>query len=120
MSPQEPIGDFGSIKVDEYGEMGSKAEGARLDDFAKELREQPDTQAYVIAYAGSRWWQREAKHRANCAKEYLITRQGIAKGRIVAVDGGYQEGPIVSRYIKLPDAKHLPPSQLSILAKLKS
>jgi len=105
LSPQEPIGDFGSIKIDEYGDIDPTEERARLDDFAKQLKAQPNDQAYIIAYAGKRSWRGEAEYRASCARNYLVTKQRIDKGRIVIVDGGFQNKLTVSLYIKLPDAK---------------
>jgi hypothetical protein len=96
---QEQAGDIGFWKIDEYGAINPKEERARLDEFARRLRAQPATHAYIIAYGGRRSWPGEARDRANCAKDYLVKKQGIDKGRVVTLDGGYQEEAVVELYI---------------------
>jgi hypothetical protein len=100
---QEPsdAGAFGSVKFDEYSEISAKAEHERLDNFAVQLKAQRTTQGYIIAYGGRRSWHGEAKDRAACARIYLIKKHGIDSHRLVTVDGGYQEKPVVALYIRL-------------------
>jgi hypothetical protein len=95
---QEP-GDVAFWKIDEYGALSSKEERKRLDEFARRLRGQPSTKAYIIAYGGHSSWPNEARDSANCVKDYLVKKQGISNRRIVTVDGGYQSEAAVALYM---------------------
>lgn len=102
LSQQEPSeGSHGSIKFDEYGSIRPNLERSRLRDFATQLKAQPNTQAYIIAYGGSLSWLGEAKCRALRAKKYLAQRNGISLARIVIVNGGYREEATTALYIRL-------------------
>jgi hypothetical protein len=105
---EQPIVDVGFWKIDEYGAIGPKEEQSRLDEFARRLRAERTTQAYIIAYGGRRSWPGEARDRANCAKDYLVKKQGIDKRRVVTVDGGYHEEAVVALYTGLENGG--PPS----------
>lgn len=78
-------------KVDEYGNIPSSDEKARLDNFAITLQEAPEKTAYVIAYGGRRARVGVARERAERAKNYLVTIRQIEAGRIVTMDGGFRE-----------------------------
>ena len=77
-------------KFDEYGDLPIGDEKARLDNFAFELRENPNTVGYIIVYGGRRSRAGIAKTRAVRAKDYLVHR-GIAPERIVWIDGGFRD-----------------------------
>lgn len=99
---QEPVvGSHGAIKFDEYASIQPKDERRRLTDFAIQLKAQPNTVAYIIAYGGSRSWSGEAQCRASRAKSYLAQTQGIRPDRIVTIDGGYRQEATTELYIKL-------------------
>jgi len=91
----------GSVKFDEYGNVSLKEEALRLSDFAIQLEAQPTTQAYIIAYGGQRSRIGEAEGRAARAKNYLVSKRGIDRARIVAIDGGYREESTTDLFIKL-------------------
>ena len=78
-------------KVDEFGEVPLKEEQERLNHLARLLKESPDTQGYVIIYAGRRAQAREGSIRAERAKNYLVNQSGVDPSRITAVDGGHRE-----------------------------
>lgn len=78
-------------KIDEFGNIPLKEEQERLNHLAHLLRELPDTQGYLIAYAGRRARAREARSWAECAKNYLVNERGIEARRIVTIDGGHRE-----------------------------
>lgn len=103
-----PPAALGFVKFDEYGDIGALEEGKRLDIFANQLREQPTTQGYIIAYGGRRSRIGEAKDRAVCAKNYLTKRQRIESRRLVIVDGGYRELAATELHIRLEPGS-LPP-----------
>lgn len=88
-------------KVDEFVDVNCEDEMARLDNFANELRNNPDVQGYIIFYGGKR--QRnpssnssslalprrgEAEARAARLKPYINETRGID---IVVVNGGYRD-----------------------------
>lgn len=87
------------LKFDEYGDLAISEEDKRLDDFALKLRNDPNAQGYIIAYAGRRARAGQAQARATRAKNYLVTKRGIERGRIVAVDGGYREDLTVELFL---------------------
>jgi hypothetical protein len=84
---------------DSYGDLRFKDEKARLLNFAIELRNQPGSQGYVIAYARRDDSAGSANSRAERAKLYLVNEQGIDGGRIVMVDGGTRKERTVELYI---------------------
>lgn len=77
-------------KFDDYGDLPIGDEKARLDNFAFELRANPNTIGYLIVYGGRRSRAGIARARAVRAKDYLVYR-GITPARIVWIDGGFRE-----------------------------
>lgn len=86
-------------KLDEYPSPATAAQNERLDKFAIELLQEPDAQAYIIAYGGRRGRAGEAQSAADNAKSYLVTKRGFDASRIVTVDGGYRENLSVELWI---------------------
>jgi hypothetical protein len=78
-------------KFDQYGNIPRNDVKARLDNFANELQANPGAQGYIIAYGGRRGVAGEAQRRADFAKDYLVNTRGIDAGRLVTLDGGFQE-----------------------------
>src|SRR2546423_2579862 len=89
-------------KVDEFGDICCEDEKARLDNFANELRNNPDAQGYIIFYGGKRHQypschssrpvlprRGEAEARVARLKPYIHDTRGIDPHRIVVVNGGY-------------------------------
>lgn len=87
------------IKFDEYGNLAINEEHKRLDDFALMLQNEPNTQGFIIAYAGRRARAGEAQVRAERAKNYLVNTRNIESARIVTVDGGYREELTVELFV---------------------
>lgn len=79
------------LKFDEYGDLAITEEHKRLDDFALQLRSEPNTQGYIITYAGRRARAGEAQARAERAKNYLVNMRSIESARIITMDGGYRD-----------------------------
>ena len=87
------------IKFDEYGSGLSADEQERLDEFARELKEQPrEAQAYILTYGGEHSCQNDARKNADRAKAYLIKQQ-IEESKIVTVEAGYKEIPTFEFWI---------------------
>jgi hypothetical protein len=86
-------------KFDEYSNISVNDEKARLDNLAIYLQRDPDMRGYIIAYAGRRARPGEAQARADRTKNYLINERGIQSGRLVTIDGGYREKPMVELYL---------------------
>lgn len=91
------------FKFDEYGDLAPNGEHERLDSVAAALIRQPETEAYIIAYAGLVAQAGEAAARASCARDYLIKKHRIAADRIRAIDGGYREARVVEVYVEPKD-----------------
>lgn len=90
-------------KFDDYGDLSIRDERARLDNFALELRANPNTIGYMIVYGGRHSRVGIARARAVRAKDYLVSRS-IAPERIVWIDGGFREELSHELYIFLREA----------------
>ncbi len=77
-----------SRRFDKYGDLAFADEKKRLDNFAGQLKNEPESQAYIIAYGKQGARTGEAQARADRARQYLIDKPGIEAERIVTVDGG--------------------------------
>ena len=108
-------------KFDAYGDLKSAHERYRLDIAASYAVQLPDSEIYLIAYAGRVARQGEAAARASCAREYLIKEHRISAERIRAIDGGYQEQLLVEIYVEPKDGDiplarpSLRPSKVTII-----
>lgn len=96
----------GYFKFNEYGDICSGDEKARLDSFASQLQSNPEVQAYIVFYGGRcysscgydyprhrprRPLQREAETRAARIKPYLVNTRGLDPERISVISGGHRE-----------------------------
>jgi len=90
-------------KIDEYGNLSSDDEKARLDNFAVELQNDPSAQGYIIAY-GVRGRAGEAQRRADRARAYLVNSRNISADRVMTVDGGLREAVAVELWLLPPGA----------------
>src|SRR2546423_4050397 len=86
-------------KFDEYGNISRDDEKARLDNFAIQLQQEPDSQGCVIVYAGRRTRPGDAQKRLDRARDYLVNLRGIDARRIVTLDGGTREDLTVELWI---------------------
>lgn len=77
-------------KFDEWGNISTRDERARLDNLAAHLMLEPNMIAYIMVYAGKRACPGEASVRAQRAKAYLISRRHINGRRIVPMEGGFR------------------------------
>lgn len=89
------------VKFDEYGNIRFNDEKARLDNYAIQLQNDPQSQGYIIGYGSC---DAEGQTRANRAKDYLVNTRGIDAGRIMVVDGGCMPELKVELWIVPPGA----------------
>jgi hypothetical protein len=95
-------------KFDEYGKLAAGDENPRLDNFAIELQNDPTAQGYVIAYGGRRSPAGEAMKMAGGAKDYLVKKRNLDAQRVMTLDGGFREEPMIELWIVPSEAT--PPS----------
>lgn len=78
-------------KFDEFGDIMYSDLMARLDNFAIDLQNQPDTHGFIIIYRTRRDLPGLNHTLAMRMKDYLANNRGIDSGRLVNVDGGIAE-----------------------------
>ena len=86
-------------KFDEYGAIAFKDEKVRLERFAAQLKSETGAQGYIVFYNRRRARRSQAQRRANRDRMYLININGIDDARIVTVDGGERDKPIIELWI---------------------
>lgn len=95
MSHVVTAADQRSRKIDELHGLDWEGAMARLDNFALELNNIPNSIGVIIVYGGQRGRRGEAQAWGKCLKDYIVSRRGINADRIVLVNGGYRESIIV-------------------------
>ena len=83
-------------QIDRFGDVKCEDEYARLDNFAIQLQNEPDSKGVIIFYGGQKFRGRlpmrgEAEARAARLQPYLVKRRGIPSERLVVINGGYRE-----------------------------
>jgi hypothetical protein len=99
-----------STKFDEYGSVGGCDHGARLDNFAIQLQNQPGSTAYIFAYAP----KEIGKGFLEIAKAYLVMSRGISPDLIKTVYGGRNDvlsEPRIQLWIAPPGAARPKPQK---------
>lgn len=95
------------LKFDEYklNFTRPEEEAARLKRFASQLKREPSTRAYIIAYSprvlnyyGSSHWY-IAENRCLTTKAELAHRYGVKETRLVCRDGGVREAATLELWI---------------------
>ncbi len=77
-------------KFDDYGDLNTDDEAARLDAFAEELRQHPNLRGYIIGYNQPRKLRGSYLRRIYGDQHYLSWARGIEPSRVVVIDGGYR------------------------------
>lgn len=111
------------FKFDEYGNICSDDEKARLDNLAIQLQNNPELRAFIIFYGGRcysscsddyprhrpRYPRKgEAQARAGRIKPYLVNTRGLDPDRIIVIEGGHRESWTAELWIAPKGA--VPPS----------
>jgi hypothetical protein len=90
---------------DQFPSVAFDDDKARLDNLAIELQNAPDSQAYLIIYAGrtSRVGQADALGRRSV--NYMVELRGVDARRLTVINGGYREADYIEIWICPPGAK---------------
>jgi len=100
------VADY-SRKFDEFQGSNWESAIAHLDNFAVDMRNNPQMIGVLIVYGGQCGRRGEARAWRGCLRNYLISRRGIEPNRIVMLNGGYREGLTVELW-ETADRKHIP------------
>lgn len=77
----------GARKFDEFGDVQYSDKIARLDNFAVQLQNEPNTRGFIMVYRTRRDLPGISNRFALWMKNYMVARS-IPKDRVVTVDGG--------------------------------
>lgn len=87
-------------KLIEFGNVDWESEMFFLDNLDNELRNEPDSIAYIIVYGGRRGDRRnETQARIACIRDYMLNRRSISPDRIVIMNGGYRQEATVELWL---------------------
>jgi hypothetical protein len=86
-------------KFDEFPSIAYDDDKARFDNFAIELQNNPDSQAYIITYGGRTSRAGQAERLGDRARSYLTQMRGIDPARLVIVNGGYRDADTYELWI---------------------
>jgi hypothetical protein len=75
-------------KFDEFGDILITDKKARLDGFAVELENTPNTRGFIIVYRTRRDLPGLSGRLANSMQKFLVGARGLPSARVIAVDGG--------------------------------
>ena len=105
-------------KFDEIRTLAPGDLAARLDNVAINFqRESLDIVLYLIAYAGRRACVGDADRLNLRAKTYLVSKRGVASQRVILMDGGYLDRPVLDVWM-LPSHVSPPSAMPNIDRKL--
>ena len=98
----KPFDQFQSVAFDD--------DKARFDNLAIELQNAPDSQAYIIIYAGRTSRTGQADLLSRRTMDYLVNARGVDTGRITIVKGGYRDSDFFEIWICPPGAERPQPT----------
>ncbi|MDQ3817179.1 MAG: hypothetical protein M3362_05750, partial [Acidobacteriota bacterium] len=78
---------------------------ARLDNFAIELQNNPQSRGYIIAYSGATSRPGQADRLITRAKDYLTNQRGIDSSRFNIINGGYRDTDYFELWVVPPGAE---------------
>lgn len=81
---------------DEYGQIKWEDEQARLDNFAIQLTNDPNSIGYIFFYDGNNMCPGEAEARAIRAKRYVVEYRGVPWNRVIWRNDGYLDEFLIS------------------------
>jgi hypothetical protein len=93
----KPFDQFQSVAFDD--------DKARLDNLAIELQGAPDSQAYIMIYAGRTSRAGQADKLGARTTDYLVNQRGVDARRITVINGGYRDTDFIEIWICPPGAK---------------
>jgi hypothetical protein len=100
--------------VDSFGSVAYSDMLARLDNFATELQNAPQTKGFVVAYPQPNNLPGWTLKRANWARAYLVKGRGLDVNRVNVVNGGFSNAVKYELWIVPPGAElPVPPFDLA-------
>lgn len=93
----KPFDQFPSVAFDD--------DKARFDNLAIELQNAPDSQAYIIIYAGRTSRTGQADALGKRTMDYLVTQRGVDARRITIINGGYRDTDFIEIWVCPQGAK---------------
>jgi hypothetical protein len=96
-----------SFKVEEFVSRSFDDDKARLDAFAQELQNRPDSAGYIIVYQGnnkSDMRKLAATKLASRSLTYLVQNRGVSPSRLQTTEGGFRERTMYEFWIIPPGA----------------
>ncbi len=106
-----PVAIRPARKFDEFPEITSNDEKARLDNFVIELNSDPTTTAYVIVYPDRRGRTGDVEKRTKRIVDYLVNSRGLDAQRIVTMVGPPRSNSLVELWNKPQGAQ--PPAAIA-------
>ena len=90
---------------DQFPSVAFDDDKARFDNLAIELQNAPDSQAYIIIYAGRTSRTGQADALGKRTMDYLVTQRGVDGRRITIINGGYRESDFIEIWVCPQGAK---------------
>jgi hypothetical protein len=87
------------LAFDQYGDIKFEDEKVRLDNFAIQLMNQPQSSGSIMMSAGQETFENETTERLSRAKAYLVDVREIDPNRIVIVDCGFSQDLSIHLYV---------------------
>lgn len=79
------------LPFDQYRDIAYEDEQARLDNFAIQLANDPQSTGYIFMFAGKVTYKNESAERLARAKSWLVDVRDTDRNRVVTIDCGYAE-----------------------------
>jgi len=90
---------------DQFQSIAFDDDKARFDNLAIELQNAPDSQAYIIIYAGRNSRGGQADLLGRRTTDYLANQRGVDARRFTIINGGYRETDYFEIWICPPGAR---------------
>jgi hypothetical protein len=96
-------------KIDEYEELNTDDEAARLDVLVERLSKDPDVRGCILSYSRPGLERGSYLRRIYGIARYLTESRGIEANRILLVDGGYKDSSATELWL-VPQGEAPPPT----------
>jgi hypothetical protein len=91
LAQQQQPSDQKARLVDSFGNIQLSDLKARLDNFAIELQNAPDSKGYIVTYPAANKFPGASFRRAYSSLEYMTMTRGLDAARISVVNGGFRD-----------------------------
>jgi hypothetical protein len=102
--PKKPV-EIECKPFDQFPSVAFDDDKARFDNLAIELQNAPDSQAYIIIYAGRTSRVGQADALSKRTMDYLTNQRGVDGRRITIINGGYRDSDFIEIWVCPPGAK---------------